>query len=193
MHLSGSARPARSSAALMAVVATLLTLVACSASPPGAAPTPLGSARATAPKPGTIIDGFTVGSMLICSGGTQVSASSGASCGGDLGRATAVLDAREPGHAAVVSVAKYTDGSEPGPIDVTGPGPVPTEVPLRHPGLIVYVFVYSLADGTTRATGVACTDYEIFQSSPAAASPIPSASMESFRPASCVGVPAYPN
>src|SRR5205814_419596 len=71
-------------------------------------------------------------------------------------RPIAALDARAPGHAAIVSMEAYTDGTQPGPIDFTGPGVPPTPAP-RHPGPNVKVFVFKLADGSTRATGVACT------------------------------------
>ncbi len=85
--------------------------------------------------------------------------------------ATAALDARDPGHAAVVSMTKYSDGTQPEPVDVTGNAPTPTPAPTRHPGPMVFVFVFKLADGSTRATGVACTD----------------------NPPSCVGVGSYPD
>ena len=79
------------------------------------------------------------------------------SCAGYLKRATAALDTREPGHPAVVSVAMYADGSQPAPIDVTGDATPPMPAPT-HAGPAVTVFVFTLADGSTRATGVACVD-----------------------------------
>jgi hypothetical protein len=85
-------------------------------------------------------------------------------------RATAALDARDPGHAAIVSMTKYSDGTQPEPVDVTGNAPTPTPPPTRHPGPNVFVFVFKLADGSTRATGVACTG----------------------NPPTCVGVGSYP-
>ena len=93
------------------------------------------------------------------------------SCAGDPSRAIDALDAREPGHPRIVSSKMYADGTQPGPIDVTGNGPVPVQ-PTRHPGPNVTVVVFTLADGSVRATGVAC-------------------SLDA--PRVCVGIPAYPN
>jgi hypothetical protein len=87
-----------------------------------------------------------------------------------LALATAALDARDPGHAEVVGVAMYTDGTQPEPIDVSGNAPTPTPPPTAHPGPRVTVFVFTLADASVRATGVACADAR-----------------------SCVGVGSYPN
>jgi hypothetical protein len=81
----------------------------------------------------------------------------------------AALDARDPGHAAIVSTVTCADGTQPGTIDVIGGASPPAEV-TRHPGPNVTVFVFKLADGTTRATGVAC----------------------SGDPVTCVGVGSYP-
>src|SRR2546423_6433276 len=106
---------------------------------------------------GSTIDGFRPGVMVKCSPPFDVDVSViDASCGGDPKRAIAALDARDPGHAAIVSMEAYTDATQPGPIDFTGPGIPPTAAP-RHPGPNVTVFVFKLADGSTRATGVACT------------------------------------
>lgn len=118
------------------------------------------------------VDGFKLGAMVKCSGGIGPVSSAVAAngCGGGPQRAVAALDAREPGHPAVASMTMYMDGTQPGPIDVTGDGPVPTPAP-RHPGPIVTVFVFTLADGSVRATGVACEDVE---------------------PLTCVGVGSYP-
>jgi hypothetical protein len=119
---------------------------------------------------GSTVDGFKLGGIVKCSPPTDPHAAAGGrSCGAFPALATAALDAREPGHAAVVSVAAYTDGTQPGPIDVTGDAP-PTVSAARHPGPNVTVFVFTLADGSTRATGVAC---------------------EELGP--CVGVESYPN
>ena len=65
----------------------------------------------------------------------------------------------------------YSDGTQPEPIDVTGGAPTPTPAPTSHPGPLVIVFVFELADGSTRATGAAC----------------------SGRPTGCVGVGVYPD
>jgi hypothetical protein len=123
---------------------------------------------------GSTIDGFTPGVIVKCSGGIESDpAIVAAGCMGDPKRATEALDARNPGHAAIVSMEAYTDGTQPGPIDVTGPGEPPTPAP-RHPGPKVTVFVFKLADGSTRATGVACTKPPGGRSS-------------------CVGIGSYPN
>jgi hypothetical protein len=114
------------------------------------------------------IDGFTLGSIVKCSPPVDVDAAVlEASCAGDYKRATEALDAREPGHPAIVSIEEYADGTQPGPIDFTGLGVPPTPAP-RHPGPDVKVFVFTLADGSHRATGVACSD-------------------------TCVGIGSYPN
>jgi hypothetical protein len=118
------------------------------------------------------IDGFTPGGIEKCGGGLDIDRSD-ASCGGGYRLARAALDTRDPGHAPVVSLEMYSDGTQPGPIDFTGPGVPPTPAP-RHPGPDVTVFVFKLADGSTRATGVACTE------DPAGRR-------------TCVGVASYPN
>jgi len=116
------------------------------------------------------IDGFTPGVLVVCSPPVDVDAAAlDASCAGFPKRAIAALDARDPGHAAIVSTATYTDGTQPGTLDVTGGASPPPEA-ARHPGPDVTVFVFKLADGTTRATGVAC----------------------SGGPVACVGVGSYP-
>jgi hypothetical protein len=121
----------------------------------------------------TTIDGFTLGSIVKCSPPVDVDAAVlEAGCAGDYKRATAALDAREPGHPAIVSIEEYADGTQPGPIDFTGPGVPPTPAP-RHPGPNVTVVVFRLADGTSRATGVACTKAP-------------------GRRTSCVGIQSYP-
>ena len=68
---------------------------------------------------GAVIDGFTLGVPLQCSGpvGPVTSAAIGRGCGGDPQRAMAALDARDPGHAAIVSTTSWTDGTQPGAID----------------------------------------------------------------------------
>ncbi|MCY7288540.1 MAG: hypothetical protein LH624_09905 [Cryobacterium sp.] len=146
----------------------------------GAAPqqtsSSLASAAVGAPSqiaigPGATVDGFTLGALATCSNpvGSIDPKYSSSSCAGMLKEATIALDARNPGHAAVVSVEQYSDGTRPGPIDVTGSGPVPTLAP-SHLGPDVTVFVFTLADGSVRATGVACADTT-----------------------SCAGVAAYPD
>jgi hypothetical protein len=125
----------------------------------------------TTTTPPNTIDGFTLGAIVECSPPVDVDAAVlDQSCAGFPKRATAALDAREPGHAAIVSTTMYADGTQPGPIDVTGDASVPPQ-PSMHPGPYVTVFVFTLADGSTRATGVAC----------------------SGEPATCVGVASYPD
>ena len=119
-----------------------------------------------------VIDGFTLGAMEVCSPPVDVDAAAvERSCAGDPERAIDALDARDPGHARIVSSKMYTDGTQPGPIDVTGNGPVPVQ-PTRHPGPNVTVVVFTLADGSVRATGVACS---------------------LVVPRVCVGIPTYPD
>jgi hypothetical protein len=120
-----------------------------------------------------IVDGFALGQSLKCSPPIPegpIDLLADASCSGDGALARRVLDAREPHHLAVVGVDMYSDGTQPGPIDVTGDAPVPAPAP-RHPGPVVTVFVFTLADGSRRATGVACQDEPTL---------------------SCVGVGSYP-
>ena len=103
------------------------------------------------------IDGFRLGVLVKCSPPVDVDAAAlDASCAGFPDRAMAALDARDPGHAAIVSTVAYADGTQPGTIDVTEVASPPAEA-TRHPGPNVTVFVFKLADGTTRATGVACS------------------------------------
>lgn len=124
------------------------------------------------PAPGTTIDGFKLGVVLFCSPavGSIDPLLTGSTCAGQVALATAALDARDPGHAVVVSFAMYSDGTQPEPLDVSGNAPTPTPPPTTHPGPRVTVFVFTLADGSVRATGVACPDAR-----------------------SCVGVGSYPN
>ena len=124
------------------------------------------------PRTGSTIDGFKIGVAESCSPpvGSMDPSLVGSSCAGQRALATAALDARDPGHAAVVSVAMYSDGTQPEPVDVSGNAPTPTPPPTTHPGPPVTVFVFTLADGSVRATGVACADAR-----------------------SCVGVGSYPN
>src|SRR4051812_44044299 len=101
------------------------------------------------------IDGFTPGVIHKC-GGIGVVGSGAPWAGGDK-LARAALDERYPGHAEGVSGGMHSDATQPGPIDFTGPGIPPPPAP-RHPGPDVTVYVYKLADGSTHATGVACTE-----------------------------------
>jgi hypothetical protein len=142
------------------LVAVALTVSAC-----------VGSTSVVPTASAIRIDGSTLGAMAACSPPVDVDAAAlDESCAGYLKRATAALDTRDPVHPAVVSVAMYTDGSQPAPIDVTGDATPPMPA-STHAGPTVTVFVFTLADGSTRATGVACVDSS---------------------PPSCVGVGSYP-
>jgi hypothetical protein len=110
-----------------------------------AAPTPSGS---------VVVDGFMIGSLAACSGGTDATSQPN-SCTRYPALAEAALDARDPGHAAVVKVQTFSDGAQPGPIDVTGDASPPPEA-SNSIDAYVTVFVFTLADGTIRATGVEC-------------------------------------
>ena len=105
---------------------------------------------------GSTIDGFKIGVRVACSPGIGPAPSGGWCAGLDQAKAIDALDARDPGHAAIASVTTFTDGTQPEPMDVTGNAPTPTPAPTAHPGPIVTVFVFELADGSIRATGVAC-------------------------------------
>jgi hypothetical protein len=146
------------------------------ASEPTSTPTTSSSDIAT----GSIIDGFKLGVRVTCSPGVGPPPSGGWCRGLDAAMALAALDARDPGHAAVVSgPLMFTDGTQPEPMDVTGNAPTPTPAPTSHPGPDVTVFVFELADGSTRATGVACPTDRKAGAIVAIAGP-------------CVGVGAYP-
>jgi hypothetical protein len=109
--------------------------------------------------PGVTVDGFVLGAQEACSNpvGAIDPKYADSSCSGMLDLATAALDARDPGHAAIASIGRYADGTQPGPIDVTGNSPVPTAA-ASHLGPDVTVFIFTLVDGSVRATGVACAD-----------------------------------
>lgn len=150
-----------------------MAATAISSGSPTTSASPTTSVRATTSGSRTTIDGFTPGVHLVCSGaiGSIDPKYMSRTCSGKIELAIAALDARDPSHAAVVSMTQYSDGTQPEPVDVTGNAPTPTPPPTRHPGPQVTVFVFTLADGSTRATGVACTD----------------------NPPACVGVGSYPN
>jgi hypothetical protein len=111
------------------------------------------------PGPGLVIDGFTLGEPTSCMGGTYMPGDPtplpDTMCFDFPALARAALDARDPNHVAIVSVDGYSDGTQPGSVDITGDATAPPEA-TRHPGPAVDVFVFTLADGTTRATGVVC-------------------------------------
>jgi hypothetical protein len=138
-------------------------------------PSPEASAIVPGIKPtsGDTVDGFKIGVIVACSPGVGLEAAElDRGCSGFPRRATAALDAREPDHPAIVGVATYTDGTQPEPVDYSANAPSPTPPPTAHPGPHVIVFVFTLADGTFRATGVACTG--------------------NGPTTSCVGIGAYP-
>lgn len=119
--------------------------------------TALGLAGCSLPQATNTIDGFALGPPVVCSPPVDVDeATLDATCAGFPRRATAALDERDPDHAAIVSIASYTDGTQLGSRDVSA-GVSPPPMATRHPGPEVTVFVFKLADGTTRATGVACS------------------------------------
>jgi hypothetical protein len=132
----------RASVLMLAAIA----LAACSAGP-------------HAPVAGDSIDGFVLGSVESCSPpvGSIDPALQDRSCAGQQALAIAAFDRRDPGHAIVESIREFADGTQPGPIDVTGDASLPP-LPSRHVGPPVQVFVFTLADGSIHATGVSCTD-----------------------------------
>ena len=111
------------------------------------------------PNPGQVIDGFTLGEPTGCMGGTDFPGNPTQArhtmCFDFPALARAAFDARDPDHGAIVSVDQYADGTQPSSVDITGDATAPPQA-TRHPGPAVDVFVFTLADGTRRATGVAC-------------------------------------
>jgi hypothetical protein len=103
----------------------------------------------------TTIDGFTLGVMVKCSPPLDPAAI-GTSCASYPSRALAAFEELQPDHPAVVATEVFADGTQPGPIDFTGPGIPPTPAP-RHPGPDVTIVVFTLEDGTKRAVGIACS------------------------------------
>jgi hypothetical protein len=124
-----------------------LAMAGCASREASASPTP------------SVVDGFTLGAPEACSPpvGSIDPKYADVSCAGMLRLAASALDAREPGHAAIAATKRYGDGTQPAPIDVTG-NALPSAPASRHPGPDVTVFVFTLADGSIRATGVACVD-----------------------------------
>jgi len=111
-------------------------------------------AAAGAPTTGSTVDGFKLGAPAACSPPVGVDASRyAASCAGWPEKAVSALDAEDPGHAKVVSIQTFADGAQAGPIDVTGASPLPAG-PLTASTRTIFVF--TLADGSTRATAVVC-------------------------------------
>ena len=67
------------------------------------------------PGPGSVIDGFKLGAVLECSPpiGSPDPSLAGSSCAGQPALALAALDARDPGHQAVIATTMYSDGTQP--------------------------------------------------------------------------------
>lgn len=136
--------------------------------------TPAWATPEPAPTSGDTVDGFKLGVIVVCSPPVDVDAATlDRGCVGFPKRAMAALDTREPSHAAVVRTGTYSDGTQPEPVDYSRNVPSPTPAPTAHPGPLVMVFVFTLADGSIRATGVACTG--------------------NGPTSSCIGVGSYPN
>ena len=121
----------------------------------------LATTRGSIPKvvieTGNVIDGFTLGVRVECSGPVGSVPSGFIGCASYPDLAIAALDARDQGHAAIVATAAFTDATQAGPIDVTG-GASPSMPVSVAPGNVVTVFVFTLADGSVRATGVRCSE-----------------------------------
>jgi len=83
-----------------------------------------------------VIDGFPIGPPASCG-----------ACTDEIAMATTALDVRDPGHARVQSATPYAD------VDPCRNGM--SAVPCVRDSSVVVV-VFSLADGSKHATGVAC-------------------------------------
>jgi hypothetical protein len=83
-----------------------------------------------------LVDGFPIGGPPDCG-----------ACADEITMATAVLDARDPGHAQIQAATPYRD------IDPCRDGYTKVQC-VRDSHVVVVVF--RLADGSTHATGVAC-------------------------------------
>jgi hypothetical protein len=120
----------------------------------------VGTTSSAGRETGLVIDGFTLGEETSCMGPTDVPGAPtpppDTTCFDFEALARAALDARDHKHAAIVSVDTYADGTQPGSVDITGDATAPPQG-TRHPGPAVDVFVFTLADGTRRATGIVCT------------------------------------
>ncbi len=127
---------------------------------PSVIPTTGGSAPKVVIETGSVIDGFTLGAHAACSGFVGSVPPDVVGCGGYPELAVAALDARDKGHAAIVGTVMFTDAAGPGPIDVTGDAS-PSRPESRGTGGVDMVFVFTLADGSIRATGVNCSESEL--------------------------------
>jgi hypothetical protein len=131
-----------------------LALAGCST--PSAIPTTQGSAPKVVIEAGSVIDGFTLGVPVKCSGPVGPVPSDVVGCGSYPELAVAALDARDKGHSAIVSTVTFTEATQSGPIDVTGDAS--PSIPAAGSGGVVTVFVFTLADGSIHATGVKCSE-----------------------------------
>ncbi|HZM73919.1 MAG TPA: hypothetical protein VFC71_11155 [Candidatus Polarisedimenticolia bacterium] len=93
------------------------------------------------PFEGTFVDSFPIGEPIACVSNSR--------CDEDLALATSALDRRDPGHAPIVETRLFqADARMTSHRDEIDKGLL-----LIPP---VTVVVFKLADGSTRATGVAC-------------------------------------
>jgi len=126
---------------------------------PSIIPTPVGTAPKVVIATGSVIDGFTLGVPVKCSGPVGPVPSDVIGCGSYPALAVAALDARDAGHPAIVSTVTFTDATQSGPIGVNGDAS-PSMAKSVGPGGVVTVFVFTLADGSTHAMGVKCSESE---------------------------------
>ena len=124
---------------------------------PSVIPTTQGSVAKVVIETGSVIDGFTLGARAECSGFVGSVHPDVIGCGSYPELAVAALDARDKGHAAIVSTVMFTDATRPGAIDVTGDAS-PSIPKSAGSGGVVTVFVFTLADGSIHATGVKCSE-----------------------------------
>lgn len=124
---------------------------------PSVIPTTQGSGPKVVIETGSVIDGFTLGVPVKCSGPVGPVPSDVIGCGNYPELAVAALDARDKGHTAIVSMVTFTDATQSGPIDVTGDAS-PSIPKSAGSGGVVTVFVFTLADGSIHATGVKCSE-----------------------------------
>jgi len=108
-------------------------------------------------RPGSVVDGFTLGAPVECSGFVGSVPPQVTGCAGAAALAATALNASAPGHAAIVATQAFLDAAEPAPIDVTG-GASPSIPAAPGSGGATTVYVFTLADGSVRAMAVRCSD-----------------------------------
>lgn len=135
----------------------MLALALAGCSTPSAIPTTQASALKVVIETGSVIDGFTLGVPVKCSGPVGPVPSDVIGCGSYPELAVAALDARDKSHSAIVSTVTFTDATHSGPVDVTGDAS-PSIPESAGSGGVVTVFVFTLADGSIHATGVKCSE-----------------------------------